>query len=822
MKSKVMLLSIKNIDRKIHEKFSKMGLSELVVEPIAPKTLVHKVKLLLRSLPKTQVEGETDNQTVKSMEDGTAPEAVDNGTKSDGSKYNKIDGFMASKAKDKKTELHLSDDEENKPAEESVNYHEEALAKKRKTYTEEELQDIENSSKATGVADKIDGFYRNKETSQFQLTDDESQKKAKKEAILEEEVTDKKQKSNLIAKEEIERKKTSRLDLQDENEEPDLPSSFEIDERQARAKGIDLLLQDSTEKKERAALDRDDEEEKKKKTTLNLELGIDEKSNDKKNNLEEEADTESRRKVILQLEVETKEREKKEALEKEEKTRKASLDIQPEEIQEEKNLEKTPAQFVDKYYRNNDLEKKKEDEGNENDKTSAKLKLKKEKDEGQEHDPEISEDEEVPAAKTLEKQKLSNDDENKPDKLNNLEDEDEGNEKEKIQLKLDKDEKEAEMKESTLEDDEELDTNKKTNLNLEDENKEKEAATKLEKENTEKSRKESTNLDLEKDQQNRSGNHGKVDHIETHYGMKQLDRKVDQNWDKLGDTDNVASLAEAKKRKESQARAFEFDVKKDDGFNFENAQKEFSDVDPFFRNLKNKYGSIDYENNIAIDKSGNKVPLDEALEAIIAENSKLMGTAVENIETDEIFLVSPLGITGMIEASNYYHNKKKKGSDLLKYLAQKILDDYGAATTFILYDLKAKTHKSWYCGHVELDLPQSNRGDRDKHWQTIFNEFQKEWKATIEVTINDKFLIYPLQEGITTLGIGVVEFLAPVDENKIMGIQNILSCALGLYYQEYHGTLAKKEDPKKAEQTMAKSGSGFFNKVFGFFKNKAS
>jgi hypothetical protein len=582
---------------------------------------------------------------------------------------------------------------------------------------------------------------------------------------------------------------------------------------------VNLLLQDDKENKKRSALEASDDEIK-KKSSLDLLLGEDKSTKDKADLLAaKEDEAKAGKKKDLLLEEEAHEREKKEAITKEEKNKKSALDLGLEDDAEDESKEKTAAEFVDKYYRNNELEKNNEEDGPAREKAATQIKLEKERKEREQLSPNPIDEEDDSTKNSLEKLKLSNETEENSKAVAEAELE-QKKERSKVQLQLETEKKELEKKESNLEE-ETTELDKKTNLNLIDDESHY-PTLQQEKENTKKDRKNGVDLDMDKDTLGKKGNHGKVDHIDTHYGMKHADRKVDQNWDKLGDTDNVSSLAEAKKRKEAQARPFEFDVKKDDGFSYEKVEKDFSDVDPFFRNLKDKYGSIDYENNIAIDKSGNKIPLDEALEAIIAENLKLMGTAVENLETDEVFLVSPLGITGMIEASNYYHNKKKKGLDLLKYLAQKILDDYGAATTFILYDLKNKTQKNWYCGHIELELPKTNRGDRDKHWQAIFNDNQNVWKATNEVTTSEQFLIYPLQEGITTLGLGVVEFLVPVDENKIIGMQNILSCALGLYYQEYHASLAKKEVVQKVEGTASATGSGFFNKVFGFFKNKAS
>jgi len=826
MKSKVILLSPKNIDRKIHEKFTKIGLTEMVVEPIAPKTLVHKVKLLLRSLPKTQVESDTDDQTVKSGEDAATPEAAGQATKSDGGKYNKIDGYMTTKI-NKKTELKLTDDKEEKAPEEGVNYLEEALSKKRKTYTEAELQEIDKQERATSEAEKIDTHYRNKESNNFQLTDDsDAEKKKKERAELEDAVFENRPKSAFALEEETQnkKKKAAKLDLEDEEDASAIKAVKLEKERADNDSSAELLLSnDKSKKASREPNLNADEDEQDKKAATKLLLAQEDETKAAQEKDSELLEREKKKLQRLELEVELEKQASLEVLNKAEKEKKKITDL---ELQNEKDsgddAETSPAEFIDKYYRNDGKEKTEEEID-----SKASRSLNKNLNESKARElpdnlPEVLEETtELDENKSPTKLNLSSEAEDKETTPRELED-DEEETKAPVNLDL---ETEAELKRTAKEkiEKEKLLEDKLTDLELEDDQTNTAAKENLlGDEDFAKKKKGETNLDLLDDSAEKQRSLSKVDNIQTHYGMKSLERKVDQNWDKLGQSDNVTDLATAKKNRTAQARAFEFDIKKEEEFNFEKTEKEFSSVDPFFRNLKEKYGTIDYENNVAVDKEGNRVPLDEALEAIIAENQHLLGEAVESLETDQVFLVSPLGITGMIEASGFYHDKKKKGVDLLKFLAKKIFDDYGAITTFIHYDLKAKTQKNWYAGHIELDLPSTNREQRETHWQTISSENQKAWKNVNETTFTEKFLVYPFQEGVTNLGMAVVEFTAATDENRMQGIQNILSCALGLYYQEYHATLAKKEEPKKNIEDSSKPAAGFFSKVFGLFGKKAS
>lgn len=68
--TKVMLLTPKEIPSKVLSKFTKLGLTEAILETAPPKTLLYKVKLLLRSIKASSITPEEDkNHVVKSMID---------------------------------------------------------------------------------------------------------------------------------------------------------------------------------------------------------------------------------------------------------------------------------------------------------------------------------------------------------------------------------------------------------------------------------------------------------------------------------------------------------------------------------------------------------------------------------------------------------------------------------------------------------------------------------------------------------------------------------------------------------------------------------
>ncbi len=63
VQAKTVLVTSKVIPRKTLDKFMKLGLTDCITEPISPKSLLYKIKLLIRSLPNLN-EQETDYRTV--------------------------------------------------------------------------------------------------------------------------------------------------------------------------------------------------------------------------------------------------------------------------------------------------------------------------------------------------------------------------------------------------------------------------------------------------------------------------------------------------------------------------------------------------------------------------------------------------------------------------------------------------------------------------------------------------------------------------------------------------------------------------------------
>ena len=68
LKSKVLLLSPKDLPRNTIQKFQKIGLTEFLCEPVVPKSLVYKVKFLIKSLPAMKMEEEKEEKNIQKVE----------------------------------------------------------------------------------------------------------------------------------------------------------------------------------------------------------------------------------------------------------------------------------------------------------------------------------------------------------------------------------------------------------------------------------------------------------------------------------------------------------------------------------------------------------------------------------------------------------------------------------------------------------------------------------------------------------------------------------------------------------------------------------
>jgi DNA-binding response OmpR family regulator len=240
LQTKVLLLSPKAIPRKTLDKFMKVGLTECIVEPVNPKTLLYKVRLQLRSI--NTAENQNDEEMQKKFGEDSASETLNTQQK-----------LRAEKG------VILDDEQEDKAPE------------KRKERKEETLEDFSKPKKKMAQEEVIDGFYRGKQKAKEEtLESDEDQKKKNR---YREEAIEGHYKGKLDE---------AKVDVEDEKEDSDKVEMPLMDEDiEAIKRQLHLEVEKDIHKKSQIEKDNpsDDEEEKKaKKASLEMDHEKDNKN----------------------------------------------------------------------------------------------------------------------------------------------------------------------------------------------------------------------------------------------------------------------------------------------------------------------------------------------------------------------------------------------------------------------------------------------------------------------------------------------------------------------------------------------------------------
>lgn len=223
--SKVILLTPKEIPPKTMVKFVKIGLTESILENSPPKTLIYKVKLLLRSIKSSSATQDDKDQVVKSMLDATGANAAKDESAAEKAEIEveeSLNYLSEERLKNKKDkEENAVDYGENLKG--KNNYQEESIdtnwKSKRKT---EELKEVEKDADGKSISaedSNIDMYYRKKKANTAQAVEEDNlrTKKSLTEEVLEE--SDDKKRNNfeldLLVGDPIEKKKKQNYDEED-------------------------------------------------------------------------------------------------------------------------------------------------------------------------------------------------------------------------------------------------------------------------------------------------------------------------------------------------------------------------------------------------------------------------------------------------------------------------------------------------------------------------------------------------------------------------------------------------------------------------------
>ncbi|PIK16094.1 hypothetical protein [Halobacteriovorax sp. JY17] len=823
LNSKVLLLNEKSIPRKTLDKFSKIGLTEFIQEPVPAKTLLYKVKLQLKSIVNDEFDEEEEEVGVKSSNESTeeADESVYKSSKNNNQGDEEDDGLDYLTKKKKKAAFEIEQAEKKKK---KSNYHEEEIDSHwqgKLTKEELSLEDVDLPEKEKANENLIDNYLRGKQDTHENIGDEEEQRRKNnyRDEILDENLSSNAKRDSLEADYATHKNKAhTELDLDDIKK--DLQRELQSD--LTHYKGSVSTHEEESE----------DEEKKKKKgsTILNVEQEKDFTDYDE----DDEHLSKKKKKPLTILNMEekelTQEHYEEESEEKKKKSHQETLEVEKpasESLVEHLNSEETSGKGstdkLDKYLRGGSAKKGQEEENKEDEKdlkTSAEISLEEndlDLDDQEENEDKNSKDYNKDAELKIDRAKK---DLEKEEHSYEEESEDYLKKKKSVDLQFDPSSKEK----SELEEEEERNYQHKKEKSAELEEREKQARTKQEIEEEKKNKTHESKTDNLTKEKMKSDS--KVDKIQTHYSSEASVSHVDDDWN--------FSKSEKKVEKEESLR-------KDLSESMSYGEKvDLGEQTIDYRKLKDEFGGI------TIDRSGNslkktgpkyygggpgrkaKTPSyyrddEEQSEELLNEES----TEEQMTSEDQIFEPISKGLENIIKVLNFYNLNKDADEQAYKYVSKIIQSNFNGEMALFYYDEKKSrvneaTNSLNLLGDMELEA-------KKPIWDKLFSRSYRSWKDIKLPTWSDETFqddniqfIYPYFEGASLMGFAVTWFTNKFDEKRCRELEVTLETLRGflianfrkgMHTGEYNGQ-EKKEEKVKSNPIKSLFGS--------LFKRKAS
>jgi hypothetical protein len=860
--SKTLLLTPKPLPPKIMDKFVKLGLTENLLDTAPPKTLLYKVKLLLKSIKsndKLEDKVEKQEQVVKSMMDLNTPitndiaeihHADDNITTDE-------TPSLTDDLKRKKIELEL---------EPGLDYLKEA--KKKKVYQEESIQtnwtskksstdlnmgfdetNPEEKKKKETNEDEIDGYFRSKETkkidldlveapllepkkknTQFDETEEDASKTKIKKPQTEIELTDtpgkatKKSNYTEIDEDDFSRVKSlkeTQIELEEENK-ASKKSGVQFAEDEAspnkhKKEQIEIELEASTkEKRNKSQEDENSSGNMTGKiksinaTNIELEEGLKEKE---KNIYEKTEEAEKLRKKSLELAIEEAKREKKEKADSNEMDQNPNFkqrQVNETEIdfENDSSLKKKTLDLDAEDVQNGKLRKKGTTLDLENSENSGEDKKKYEKDDQDDLKNRGKKDKkDLLDAGVEEKTRNTND---------NLEDTSgEFNRKKVASIQGEFDESDSDREKAEAEKAAAEKNKRKSLKELElaqsDARDEKAKAIYQEREENLKAKaKSSIELEIEAGKKHRDGTVEQIDSYMRSNGSKSTDQDWSQKKRSQESSFNLTSTSQAEVEIQRAAR------------------RDAGEITIDYRMLRDEFNEL--------AKSGYKAPKSEEDEK---NKSEL------NEDEDSTFKVVELKANGFdyaINIINQYHAKEIKAPLIYKNIAQKLLTEEKAYCVFYTYLNISKEHKESFSSFKEFQPAPVGYWEEFKKEQTnldyLFEKTMSAWLCR-EIKDKDSFwvdtelpswapqeltnkvveYIYPYYDGLDRMGMAYLYFpegINPHSEKKIIIFLELLR---GIFLEtiQRNGSSVSEGDDTESTIENEKPGKvlGFIGSLFG-------
>ncbi len=195
--------------------------------------------------------------------------------------------------------------------------------------------------------------------------------------------------------------------------------------------------------------------------------------------------------------------------------------------------------------------------------------------------------------------------------------------------------------------------------------------------------------------------------------------------------------------------------------------------------------------------------------------------AIEEEEVEENqdpFPVDSKGIENAVEILDMILNKNVSKEEILSRSIKNILDLTGGILTFYTYDKEKEEAKLLY-NQLEEESPEYEQ------WKALEELSLEDWVSIQVPTFKDptfqsesNLFIYPFFEGITRIGLGVIIFNSKIDEEQSSIIELYMEMNRAVYLQNLRDVGTKGSYNKEKKEEGKEKKKGFFSKFF----NRAS
>ncbi len=846
--SKTLLFTPKPLPVKFLDKFIKLGLTENLLDTAQPKTLLFKVKLLLKSLkPNTLVEekAEKQDQVIKSMLDLNINSAEEkplihteevtstntatttdpkkkkieieleggldyltNLNKKKSHKEESIDTNWSSR-KSNSTSISLASEEEDKKGNDKYDKSNEELdgymrnkqVKNINIEFSEDSASKDNKNKQSEISDENDKHSKEKKKS-IELELQSTKEKAKNKSVETEESERSASRIKSLAGIEIELEKTAkRADNGVTNETDEAPlkskkSSFELElESQAKTRNNDLEVDESN----------GNNNSKKQKSAIDIELADNLKKTKEHTDANETEDPRAQRKANSELELTPSDRKTK-----------AELLLEQNAEEREKNkhnsiqLEDSLESQLQDAESNQALE-----ESNKKNKKRLDLELELE------HSKRSNEDNEI------EKLRKASDDK-RIVKLNDLEesrsDRDKGINSE-LESELDK------KKKNKLQELELTSSDKEKSKNEQDELAEKNA-----------NKNKSTDIELT-NSSDKADNKKSAENQENQGNLKTRNKPLIEltlESSKKKNTDSASSIDTHMRSKESTSKEQDWSQKNNHkDITLKMVSKSSDEID--LKNSSRKDNgeiTIDYR---ALREEFNELGKSNYKSSALVEGKNKEVSDLVEESPHEVIILQANGFDFAVNIINQYYNTDIKSVNIIKSVAYKLFNEEKALSVFYSYSHKTNEHKELFSSFTEypttsLEFWNQFKLDKD-NFESLFsysmstwicreikenNSFWKDTElpswATQELTNKPVEFIYPFFDGLDRMGLGYLYFpdgIQPKNEKKIIVLLELLR---GIFLE----TIQRQENITEeiTIETEPTKVSNVLNLIGGFFNRK--